>query len=132
MICFPRVLPIRPLGSRKAPGGPPEAKTMRYMREYAPENQVTNCVQSLPNLENACIRMPWDVLEQKRADHTYTPEVRSSSGPASLHPGQSIIIRHSPQSVIGDVPTAQSLYVVSMLYAHNICCLLYTSDAADE
>ena len=34
--------------------------------------------------------MPWDVLKQKRVDHTYTPEVRSSSGPASLHPGQSI------------------------------------------
>ena len=44
----------------------------------------------LPNLEKACIRMPWDVFEQKRVDHTYTPEVRSSSGPASLHPGQSI------------------------------------------
>ena len=53
--------------------------------------------------------MPWDVLEQKRADHTYNPDVRSSSGPASLHPGQSIkrekhintlfAIRHSQWSV---------------------------------
>ena len=33
-------------------------------------------------------------LEQKQADHTYTPEVRSSSGPASLHPGQSIKKKH--------------------------------------
>ena len=27
-----------------SPEGPPEAKKLRYMREYAPENQVTNCV----------------------------------------------------------------------------------------
>ena len=35
-----------------------------------------------------CIRMPRDVLKQKRADRTHTPDVRSSSGPASLPPGQ--------------------------------------------
>ena len=72
--------------------------------------------------------MPWDVLEQKRGDHTYTPEVRSSSEPASLHPGQSIkkrenistkyYIRHSPESVIGDVPNAQS--PTFPCYTHNI------------
>ena len=39
--------------------------------------------------------MPWDVLEQKREDHTYAPEVRSSSGLASLHPGQSILKREN-------------------------------------
>ena len=27
-----------------APGGPQEANKLRYTREYAPENQVTNCV----------------------------------------------------------------------------------------
>ena len=59
--------------------------------------------ERFPNLEKACTRMPRDVLEQKQADYTYTLEMRTSSGPASLHPGQStkernilIYIRHSP------------------------------------
>ena len=59
--------------------------------------------------QKACIRMPWDVLEQKRADHTYTPEVRSSSGPASLHPGakidkkdRNILILYSSFAIVGD------------------------------
>ena len=48
-----------------------------------------SALKRLPNLEKACV-IPWGVLEKKRVDHTYTFEVRSSSGPASLHPGQPI------------------------------------------
>ena len=55
-------------GPRRALGEPSEAKTLRYMREHMPENQVeTKCIKRLPNLEKACIRMPWDALEKKRA-----------------------------------------------------------------
>ena len=44
----------------------------------------------LPKLETASIRIPCKLMKQKRADHTYPPKVWSSSGPASLHPHQSI------------------------------------------
>ena len=43
-----------PDGTRRAPGEPPEAKKMRYMREYMPENQVTkSAFKRLPHLEKA-------------------------------------------------------------------------------
>ena len=76
----------------RAPGGPPERKKMQNMREYAPENQVNKLRLNASRTSTRRVSrwMPWDVLEQKRADHTYTPEVRSSSGPASLNQGQSI------------------------------------------
>ena len=35
------------------------------------KTKYQNAIKRLPNLEKACIGMPWDVLEQKRADHTY-------------------------------------------------------------
>ena len=79
--------------SRTVTAGPPgrEAKKWRYMREYVPENQGTKCVSEpqqsrygdkmtqtpipngsikikrLPDLEKACIRMPWGVSEKKQA-----------------------------------------------------------------
>ena len=54
---------------RRSPGGPPEAKKMRNMRENMPENQVEtkSAFKRHPNLEKVCIRMPSDVLEKKRA-----------------------------------------------------------------
>ena len=42
------------------------------------ENEAPTASKRLPNLGKACI-MLWDVLEKKRTDHSYTPEVRSSS-----------------------------------------------------
>ena len=67
-----------------APGRPLEAEKLQYMREYTPENQVTNCVQTHPEPRKACIRMPWDVLKQKRPDRTYTSEVRSIAARRSI------------------------------------------------
>ena len=90
---------------RRAGGG---GKITIYMREHAPENQVTKTAfKRLPNLEKTCIIMVWDVLEQKRDDHAYTAEVRSRSGPESLHPGQSIrkrnmLILYSAFAIVGD------------------------------
>ena len=67
--CAPQAPQARkpPAGSPGRPPEPPEAKKWRYMREYMPENQVQSAFKRLPNLEKACIRMPWDVLEKKRA-----------------------------------------------------------------
>ena len=79
----------RPEGARRAPGGSPEAKHCDKCANMRLKTKQQTAFE-LPNLEKACFRMPWDVLEQKRADHTYTPEVRSISGLASLHPGQSM------------------------------------------
>ena len=42
------------------------------------ENQSPSASKRLPYLGKACI-MPWDVLEKKRTDHSYTSEVKSSS-----------------------------------------------------
>ena len=45
-----------------------------YSRVCANTRQQS-AFKRLPNLNKACI-MPWEVLEKKRADHIYTPEVR--------------------------------------------------------
>ena len=65
--------------------GPPEAPPREgpsffsiyaiiYSRVCANTRQQS-AFKRLPNLNKACI-MPWEVLEKKRADHIYTPEVR--------------------------------------------------------
>ena len=55
----------------------PKLSHILHSNIYMHENQES-ASKLLPNLEKACI-MPWDVLEKKRTDHSYTPEVRSSS-----------------------------------------------------
>ena len=40
---------------------------MRYIPEYMPENHKQSVFKGLPNLDKASLRMPWDVLEKKRA-----------------------------------------------------------------
>ena len=61
------------------PGVPPEAFFFcGICANICAKTRQPSELKRLPNLEKACI-MPWDVLEKKRADHTHTPEVRSSS-----------------------------------------------------
>ena len=99
-----------PGGPEAPPGGPPEAIifaicTLIYIRA---KTKQQSAFKRLPGLEKACI-MPRDVLQKNRADRTYTPEVRSSSGPASLHPGakidkkdRNILILYSSFAIVGD------------------------------
>ena len=73
---------------RRAP--PPESKDCDICANTRLKTKQQTAFKHLPNLEKAYFGIPWAVLEQKRADHTHTPEVRSNSGPASPRPGQSI------------------------------------------
>ena len=51
----------------RAPGGPSEGRRrrnrMRYMLSMRLTTKLKTAFKRHPNLENACIRMPWDVLE---------------------------------------------------------------------
>ena len=68
---------IRPAGGRtKMPMS--KKKVILYIAIYMHENQSPSASKRLPYLGKACI-MPWDVLEKKRTDHSYTSEVKSSS-----------------------------------------------------
>ena len=108
-----------PEGPRRAPGD--TLGNERYCDICTNICAITkqqSAFKRLPNLEKACI-MPWEWLQKERARHTYTLEVRSSSGTAFLNPGQPkkkretyqyCILRPSPYSTTGDVPNDQPMY----------------------
>ena len=63
---------------RKNKNADVQKKVILYIAIYMHENQSPSASKRLPYLGKACI-MPWDVLEKKRTDHSYTSEVKSSS-----------------------------------------------------
>ena len=63
---------------RKNKNADVQKKVILYIAIYMHENQSPSASKRLPYLGKACI-MPWDVVEKKRTDHSYTSEVKSSS-----------------------------------------------------